>query len=85
MVSCLWVFLVGLFCFFSFNYYYLVVFVSLEVMVLSVLLVVFFFNVVFFSPSLYFFFLVVGVCMGGYGISLLVSSSREEGLPFFLF
>jgi hypothetical protein len=76
------VFLVGFFVMFFYHYHYMIVLVGLEMVLLSVF--------VFFCYSLAcplvswvcFVFILVLVCMGGFGVSLLVGLSRVVGKDF---
>jgi hypothetical protein len=80
----LFIIFIGFVCFFFYNFYLLVSLISLELIVLT--LVFFISTYLINSGHLYgfFVFLVTSVCMGGYGISLLISLSRETGVSFFL-
>ena len=76
------VFILGLYVMFFYHFHYMVILIGLEMVLLSVF--------VFLGNSLAgglvswscFVFLLVVVCMGGYGVSLLVSMARGVGRDF---
>jgi hypothetical protein len=79
---CVFLFIVGALSIFLYYYSYMIVLLSLELVMLS--LVCFFVFCVFFSYLFFpvLFFLLVFVCMGAYGLSLLVFFSRSFGFDY---
>lgn len=75
-------FVVGLFSIFLYYYSYLIVLLSLELLMLSLVCFVVFslFSSFVFFPVLFFF--LVFVCMGAFGLSLLVFLSRSCGFDY---
>jgi len=79
---CLFMFFFGVFVISLYNVHYILILLSLEILLLSVygLLGLYFFDC--FGLYGLFFYLMVVVCMGGYGVSLLVYMSRYCGRDF---
>lgn len=81
MFVCFLVLLLGTYIFFLSSFHSLIVLLFVEFLVLGCL------GLLFLSYFSWFFslmFLLVAVCLGAYGVSLLVSTSRRKGSNYYL-